>query len=97
MQVSVRYFTRLREIVGKREETLKFSDKETTTLGAALEKLSKKHGEDFTKYVYDKKTGKPRTFLQFLINGRGIPSDQEMDTRLCDGDVLAIIPPVGGG
>ena len=97
MQVSVRYFTRLREIVGKREETLRFSDKETITIGTALEKLSRKHGKAFTEYVYDKKTGRPRSFLQFLVNGRGIPPDLETDSRLTDGDVMAIIPPVGGG
>jgi len=35
--------------------------------------------------------------LQFLVNGRSTSSLEGLSTRLADGDVLAIIPPVGGG
>jgi molybdopterin converting factor small subunit len=55
------------------------------------------HGKSFVEYVYDQKNGKVRGFLQFLVNGRSISSFEGLGTRLSDGDVLAIIPPVGGG
>lgn len=97
MQVSVRFFTRLREITNKREEKLHFQDAETVTIEKILETLSKRYGKDFKEYVYDKKSRKPRSFLQFLVNGRGVPPDAEMNTQLSEGDVLAIVPPVGGG
>jgi molybdopterin converting factor small subunit len=49
------------------------------------------------EYVFDRKTGEVKGFLQFLVNGRGNSASDVLSTRLSDGDVLAIIPPVGGG
>jgi MoaD family protein len=97
LQVSVRFFTSLRELTGKREETLKFRDGETVTLDKVLKKLAKHYGKSFVEYVYDSKTGEVKGFLQFLVNGRSASTLNGLDTKLADGDVLAIIPPVGGG
>jgi molybdopterin synthase sulfur carrier subunit len=97
VQVSVRFFTTLREVIGKKEETLKFSGGESVTVDTVLERLVELHGKTFVEYVYDQKNGKVRGFLQFLVNGRSISSFEGLGTRLSDGDVLAIIPPVGGG
>ena len=97
MRVSVRFFTSLREITGKKEETLEFPKGETVTLKKVLERLSERFGKDFVDYVYDRKTGEVKGFLQFLVNGRSAATENALDTKLCDGDVLAIIPPVGGG
>jgi MoaD family protein len=97
LQISVRFFTTLREITGKKEQTLQFRENEAVTLNKVLEKLAKRYGKDFAEYVYDIKTGEVRGFLQFLINGRSASTFKELDTELADGDVLAIIPPVGGG
>jgi molybdopterin synthase sulfur carrier subunit len=97
VQVSVRFFTTLREVIGKKEEILKFSGKEAVTVDTVLERLVELHGKSFVEYVYDQKDGKVRGFLQFLVNGRSISSFEGLGTRLSDGDVLAIIPPVGGG
>jgi molybdopterin converting factor small subunit len=38
-----------------------------------------------------------RGFLQFLVNGKSASSLKGLQTELSDGDVLAILPPVGGG
>lgn len=97
MQISVRFFTTLREITGKKEETLQFRENEKVTLNKALEKLAKRYGKDFVEYVYDSKTGEVRGFLQFLINGRSTSTADGVNTKLSNGDILAIIPPVGGG
>ncbi|MEM3442759.1 MAG: ubiquitin-like small modifier protein 1 [Candidatus Bathyarchaeia archaeon] len=97
MRVSVRFFTTLREIVGKREETLEFADGETVTVDAVLRRLAEVYGKGFVDYVYDSKTGDVKGFLQLLINGRSASTLDGLKTRLVDGDVLAIIPPVGGG
>jgi molybdopterin converting factor small subunit len=59
--------------------------------------LSEKYGEPFTDYVYDGKTGQPKGFLQFLVNGNSTSTLNGLQTELRDGDVLAILPPVGGG
>lgn len=97
MRVSVRFFTSLREMTGKREETLEFSDAETVTVNGVLKKLAERYGKGFVEYVYDNKTGEVRGFLQFLVNGRSTSTLNGLNTKLSDGDVLAIIPPVGGG
>jgi len=97
LQISVRFFTSLRELTGKKEENMKFSNDETVTVNSVLKRLSKRYGKDFTEYVYDTKNGEVKSFLQFLINGRSASALNGLNTKLEDGDVLAIIPPVGGG
>ncbi|MEM2805434.1 MAG: ubiquitin-like small modifier protein 1 [Candidatus Bathyarchaeia archaeon] len=97
LRVLVRLFTTLREIVGKREEMLEFPDGETVTVEKVLRKLAELYGEGFTEYVYYGKTGEVKEFLQFLINGRSASTMKGLKTELEDGDVLAILPPVGGG
>lgn len=96
LRVSVRFFTTLKELVGKREETLEFSDK-VVTVNSVLKRLSERYGKGFVEYVFDDKTGEVKGFLQFLINGRSASTLNGLDTKLRNGDVLAIIPPVGGG
>ena len=97
VEVKVRFFTNLREIVDKREETLMFPGDGKVTVNLVLEKLSKKYGILFTEYVYDVKTGQPKNFLQFLVNGTSTSTLNGLDTALSDKAVLAILPPVGGG
>ena len=97
LKVHVRFFTSLRELTGKREETLEFSDDTTVTVNHVLQMLSHKYGGHFISYVYDAKTGEVKGFLQFLINGQSTSTNKGLETQLKDGDVLAILPPVGGG
>ena len=97
MEISVRFFTILREVTGKKEETIKFKTGETVTVNAIIERLAKEYGKSFTDYVFDRRTGEVKGFLQFLINGRSASTIRGLETKLADGDILAIIPPVGGG
>jgi molybdopterin synthase sulfur carrier subunit len=97
VEVKVRFFTSLREIVNKREETLTFPVGEKVTVNLVLKTLSQKYGNPFTEYLYNGKTGQPKNFLQFLINGTSTSTLNGLETELKDGDVLAILPPVGGG
>jgi MoaD family protein len=97
LRVSVRYFTVLREIVGKKEETLVLPKGEKVTVNGVLECLREKYGKAFNEYVYDQDSGEVKGFLQFLVNGRSVSGAKAMDSSLSDGDVLAILPPVSGG
>ena len=97
MQVSVRFFTSLREIIGRKEENLEFSEGEKVTVDMVLKMLAQRYGNRFVEYVYDAKTGEVRGFLQFLVNGKSAATLNGLETELEDGDVLAILPPVGGG
>lgn len=94
MKIVVKFFTVLREITGKREEKAEFSD--SVTINELLDYLSRKYGRQFTDYVYNA-GGKPRGYLQFLVNGKSITTLEGFRTRLKEGDNVAIIPPVGGG
>jgi molybdopterin synthase sulfur carrier subunit len=83
--------------MGKKEEMLQFSDDEKVTVDTILRMLSSQYGKGFVDYVYDAKTDEVKGFLQFLINGQSASTKKGLQTELKDGDVLAILPPVGGG
>jgi MoaD family protein len=97
VQVSVRFFTTLREVTGKREETIKFQGDKTVTVNMVLKRLAERYGKNFVEYVYTAETGEVKSFLQFLVNGRSTLTSDMLQMKLSDGDALAIIPPVGGG
>ena len=97
MEVKVRFFANLREIVNKREQTLTFPENGKVTVNKVLKTLTQQYGKAFTEYVYDGKTGQPKSFLQFLVNGISTATLNGLETELKGGDVLAILPPVGGG
>jgi molybdopterin synthase sulfur carrier subunit len=96
VEVKIRFFTSLREIVNKREEILTLTESKIT-VDSVLKTLSHKYGPPFTEYIYNGKTGQPKNFLQFLVNGNSISTLSGLESELKDGDVMAILPPVGGG
>jgi len=95
VEVTVKFFTTLREIIGRKEETLELT--EDSTLNDLLEKLSQKHGSKVAEYLYDKKAKQVESSLQFLVDGVSVSTLQGVKTKLKNGNVIAIIPPVGGG
>jgi MoaD family protein len=96
VKISIRYFTTLREITGKKEETITFTEKQEPTVSSTLKTLSTKYGKSFTDYIFDPK-GQVKNFLQLLINGVNIPNDNKLESTLQNGDILIILPPVSGG
>ena len=97
MQVTVRFFTVLREITEKQEETLHFAKTEKVTVNTILRRLGDRYGKMFADYVYDQQSGAVKGFLQFFINGQSASAFNGLETQLQEGDILAIVPPVGGG
>jgi len=95
MKVKVKFFALVRELTGKREETVDLDD--DATVRVLLDKLSDEYGPKFQEYLFDPDSKKPRGYLQFLIDGRNIALMQGLDTALREGSSLAILPPVGGG
>lgn len=94
MKVTVKFFTTLREIIGKPQDQIELS--EAVSVKELLQQLGGKYGEKFTRYVYNEK-GRVRGHLHFLINGKSITTRQGLKTKLKENDILAILPPVGGG
>jgi MoaD family protein len=97
LHVSVRFFTVLREITGKKENTFNFLEGEKVTVNKVLKTLSEIYGKPFAEYVFDQGTDTVKGFLQFFINGKSISALNGTGSELYDDDVLAIVPPVGGG
>lgn len=94
MKVEVKFFTSLREITGKKVDEIQLQN--TITVDELLTLLSEKYGKNFREYIYNKK-GDVQGFLSFLVNGKNINILQGFDTELQENDVVAILPPVGGG
>jgi MoaD family protein len=86
MEVEVRYYAMIREATGRRIETVAVPPK--SSVG--------RYGRDFTRYVYDGEK-RVRDYLSFMLNGINVNSLKGFETLLKDGDVLSILPPVGGG
>ncbi len=97
MKVTIRFFTSLRELVGKKEETIEFPEGEKITVDIVLNALKQHYGKPFIEYIYDNENGEVRGFLQLLVNGKSASTLGGLQTELATGDVLAILPPVGGG
>lgn len=94
MKVEVRFFTSLREITGYKVNKILLQN--SSTVEELLTLLSEKHGKNFIEYLYNKE-GEVQGFLSFLVNGKNINIMQGFDTKLKEDDVVAILPPVGGG
>lgn len=95
MKIKVRYFTTLRELAGTKEEELEMGDR--GSLAKLIEKVSLKYGEEAFEYLHDKTTGKIDPSIKFLVNGVDVRRLRGFETRLKDRDVVAVIPPIGGG
>lgn len=94
MKVIVRYFTVLREVTGKREEEI--DAKKGSTIEDILNFLNGKYGKEFEKYVLSGRRHKGLKLL-FLMNGQNIEQLEGLKTKLYDGSILTIMPPVAGG
>ena len=94
MNVKIKFFTSLREITGNKMVNLQLKNK--ISVEQLLFLLLEKYGQEFRDYVYNQE-GKVQDFLSFLINGKNINNLQGFNTILKEGDIIAILPPVGGG
>ena len=94
MNVKIKFFTSLREITGNKMVNLQLKNK--ISVDQLLFLLLEKYGQKFRDYVYNQE-GKVQDFLSFLINGKNINNLQGFNTVLKEGDIIAVLPPVGGG
>ena len=94
MKVEIKFFTSLREITGKKVDQLQLQS--TITVDELIIMLSEKYGKKFREYIYNHK-GEPQEYLSFLVNGTNINKIKGFDTKLKNEDIIAILPPVGGG
>ncbi len=94
MEITVRYFTVLRELTRKKLEKLEI--KEDSTLEDMLALLVKRYGESFERYVSSGRTKKGLPMV-YLLNGQDIAQFDGLKTKLHNGDTVAVMPPIAGG
>ena len=89
MRIEVRLFSHLRLALGRR--TLSLELPPDATLATVLDQVSAMVGSDVESMIVDRQRGGYRQVG--LINGRR----SSADTALRDGDVISLLPPLGGG
>ena len=94
LEIEVRLYAMLREIANKKIDKVSLPEK--SSIRDLLGAMITKYGADFEWYIYDSEK-QPRSYLSYLVNGININSLNGFETILKDGDVLSILPPVGGG
>ena len=95
LKIKVRYFTTLRELAGTKEEDLEM--KEEISLAQVIDEISLMYGEEAFDYLHVRATGMVDPSIKFLVNGVDAHRLRGFETRLREGDVVSVIPPIGGG
>ena len=89
MQVQIQLFSHLRLSVGRRAVELDLPD--GSTVSTVMERLRRLVSPDVENMIVDKERGGYR--LVVLVNGRRAGSD----IALREGDLVSLLPPLGGG
>ncbi len=94
MNITVQYFTIIRNITGKKEEALDIPTE--INVAKVLDQLITKYGTAFQRIVQSG-SNFPGLKVLFLVNGQNTDSLGGLDTTFKNGDTLSIIPPLSGG
>ena len=99
MRVKVRFYARLREFVGLEELDLDIST--GSTLKDLLETLIERFGSRFeevrTKDPFEDYVKGDGSSPAFLVNGRIVDPEKDLEIRLKKGDLVVIMPLIAGG
>jgi sulfur-carrier protein len=93
--IKIRPFFHLKGILKTKELTIELPL--GSTVLDLIEELTKKFGPSLKEILIDENTGKVRPYYRILLGGQDLHHSEDMDTILCDGDILSLFPPVAGG
>jgi len=94
MRIKVKYFAALRELMGVSEEEYRINE-EITLRDLLMNHIPERH-KDVSKAWKEKISnflkGESSSYI-IIVNGERM----DLDQKLRDGDVVAVLPPIGGG
>ncbi|NVM31369.1 MAG: MoaD family protein [Candidatus Helarchaeota archaeon] len=70
---------------------------EGNTVGDVISKFIDEYRDKLDKVLYNPESKTLQKYILVLLNGRNIVFLDGFDTKLEDGDVIAISPPIAGG
>jgi len=94
VKVKVVHFVFLRAITNVRNEELEV---ETATVGCVIKELAKKYGRRFKDLILNPATGQLQYGIIVALNNRDVRSLEGLDTKVNEGDVISLLPPIPGG
>ena len=92
--MQVKYFAVMREISGKRMETIEI--KGSIRLVDLLRLLAARYGREMDSYVFDQCTGALRPILQYMVDGETHTASEAYSTMVKEESVVSIMPTQGG-
>lgn len=92
--ITTKYFAALREITGKKEEVFSFEGE--VDAKKFLDELVSRYGKEIKDFLLDER-GALRDGLVMLVNGNAADVPDLSSLRLKNGDLIVILPPIGGG
>ncbi len=90
-RITVRFYTTLKEKVGKGKVEL-----EDKNVADVLEDLKEQFGTKFTDQLYDP-SGEMKDYYILLLSGHTVFREEIKKTKVKEGDILHIFPPIAGG
>jgi molybdopterin synthase sulfur carrier subunit len=91
-KIKIIFFSILRDITKKKEDTLEIE----STVTSAIHKLIEKYGDDLREKLLDD-NGKLRKHILTYVNEKDVRHLNGLDTKLKDGDEIAFLPAAAGG
>jgi len=94
IKINTKYFAAIREIIGKKEDFFILSG--NINAKNLLDAMCSRYGKPFSEFVMDP-SGLLKENLIILVNGKSIDKPDLSLITLTDGDLVVILPPIGGG
>jgi molybdopterin converting factor small subunit len=96
LKVAVDYLGSVKQSLGLKQAEL-IELKDDASVLDLLRLLAEKHGDPFTKSVYEPDAADLKPYYILAINGLLTNQLNDMETKLKDGDRLIFMPVVSGG